>query len=534
MGCRNSHDDVLASEVYPLPPVLFWLPCLVSSRLPRSADLRHHTPYNIRPSMNVWLPVARRRTNLSGIRCEAQDLDSSVLGWGLRECSVLVTRFDSPMAYNTVVIANTTRLLADDLDANAQPTFAILGLGSHSTESNHPQNGPQRFKTRSQLKSTTQIVSLTRISDTIIKMVLGRPPDRCATPTLLSTAHHRSHHKTESTLKLYRSRSIPANLRHSRWPPNAESICSGLLPPVLVLGRASLDGIIVSSGYQLIISLCPTTRSLESYNYGISRVCRATALRVDVDPRRYRELDLSPVQEVRRFNIQPASNLKRIFHERTSETVQITPEFTASIWGLRLRYPQAAVLTRRAQLSSNLVVLRSGSNFTRREASIELTCGLTADCSCSALLSLRVAGRTERPPPTERIGAFYVGLRARSLAGWTLRVRALVDMSEDGVWPELRFVQTRFITGSTTLGGRSFITMVLGPNGMGSGKSSIACAICLARHWSPEIIGRATGVDSLIKNGVDTGSIEIGAAEQLGMQERTAYLAIAIVQHAPR
>ncbi|KAJ7123221.1 hypothetical protein C8R43DRAFT_1241127 [Mycena crocata] len=52
----------------------------------------------------------------------------------------------------------------------------------------------------------------------------------------------------------------------------------------------------------------------------------------------------------------------------------------------------------------------------------------------------------------------------------------------------------------------SFLTMVLGPNGMSRGKSSIACAICLARHWSP-------GAPRASTLGADTDSIEIGAAE---------------------
>ncbi|KAJ7123232.1 hypothetical protein C8R43DRAFT_1135948 [Mycena crocata] len=70
--------------------------------------------------------------------------------------------------------------------------------------------------------------------------------------------------------------------------------------------------------------------------------------------------------------------------------------------------------------------------------------------------------------------------------------------------------------------------MVLGPNGMGSGKSSIVCAIRLARHWSP-------GAPRASTLAADTGSIEIGIVEGAhGAVGRTAYLAIAIVQHAPR
>ncbi|KAJ7172854.1 hypothetical protein C8R43DRAFT_977749, partial [Mycena crocata] len=51
----------------------------------------------------------------------------------------------------------------------------------------------------------------------------------------------------------------------------------------------------------------------------------------------------------------------------------------------------------------------------------------------------------------------------------------------------------------------SFLTVVLGPNVTGSGKSSIACAICLARHWSP-------GAPRASTLGTDTDSIEIGVS----------------------
>ncbi|KAJ7812952.1 hypothetical protein B0H13DRAFT_2143472 [Mycena leptocephala] len=52
-----------------------------------------------------------------------------------------------------------------------------------------------------------------------------------------------------------------------------------------------------------------------------------------------------------------------------------------------------------------------------------------------------------------------------------------------------------------------YLNMILGPNG--TGKSSIACAICLGLNWSPKILGRATELPSFVKIGADTGHIEI-------------------------
>ncbi|KAJ7180479.1 P-loop containing nucleoside triphosphate hydrolase protein [Mycena filopes] len=52
-----------------------------------------------------------------------------------------------------------------------------------------------------------------------------------------------------------------------------------------------------------------------------------------------------------------------------------------------------------------------------------------------------------------------------------------------------------------------FLNMILGPNG--TGKSSIACAICLGLNWPPKILGRATDLPSFVKIGADTGFIEI-------------------------
>ncbi|KAJ7479292.1 hypothetical protein FB451DRAFT_1086724 [Mycena latifolia] len=53
----------------------------------------------------------------------------------------------------------------------------------------------------------------------------------------------------------------------------------------------------------------------------------------------------------------------------------------------------------------------------------------------------------------------------------------------------------------------AFLNMILGPNG--TGKSSIACAICLGLNWPPKILGRATDLNSFVKLGAETGHIEI-------------------------
>ncbi|KAF9226823.1 P-loop containing nucleoside triphosphate hydrolase protein [Gyrodon lividus] len=52
-----------------------------------------------------------------------------------------------------------------------------------------------------------------------------------------------------------------------------------------------------------------------------------------------------------------------------------------------------------------------------------------------------------------------------------------------------------------------YLNMILGPNG--TGKSSIACAICLGLNWPPSILGRASELSSFVKNDKETGYIEI-------------------------
>ncbi|TDL30065.1 P-loop containing nucleoside triphosphate hydrolase protein [Rickenella mellea] len=52
-----------------------------------------------------------------------------------------------------------------------------------------------------------------------------------------------------------------------------------------------------------------------------------------------------------------------------------------------------------------------------------------------------------------------------------------------------------------------YLNMVLGPNG--TGKSSIACAICLGLNFPPSVLGRASELNSFVKHGYETGFIEI-------------------------
>ncbi|KAH8096592.1 hypothetical protein BXZ70DRAFT_945257 [Cristinia sonorae] len=52
-----------------------------------------------------------------------------------------------------------------------------------------------------------------------------------------------------------------------------------------------------------------------------------------------------------------------------------------------------------------------------------------------------------------------------------------------------------------------YLNMILGPNG--TGKSSIACAICLGLNFPPNLLGRATDLNSFVKLGTTDGHIEI-------------------------
>ncbi|KIP10370.1 hypothetical protein PHLGIDRAFT_101267 [Phlebiopsis gigantea 11061_1 CR5-6] len=52
-----------------------------------------------------------------------------------------------------------------------------------------------------------------------------------------------------------------------------------------------------------------------------------------------------------------------------------------------------------------------------------------------------------------------------------------------------------------------YLNMILGPNG--TGKSSIACAICLGLNFPPSVLGRASEINSFVKIGTEEGHIEI-------------------------
>ncbi|KAJ7172853.1 hypothetical protein C8R43DRAFT_943926 [Mycena crocata] len=187
MGCRNSHDDVLASELRflflpsssPLTPLL-GLPntlCFVLATLPgetslflpcfffTQADCLITAPSLCEPAPPYTIHDTRSDHQCLAVCCRASyksDTGSSV--WvGVYAGAQYLLLDSTPMISNTVIpnpppepppsSIPWTRVLAIDSDAAKTP-----GLGSHSTESNHPQTDPQRFQTRSQLKSTTQII----------------------------------------------------------------------------------------------------------------------------------------------------------------------------------------------------------------------------------------------------------------------------------------------------------------------------------------------------------------------------------------
>ncbi|KAJ7078123.1 P-loop containing nucleoside triphosphate hydrolase protein [Mycena belliarum] len=63
---------------------------------------------------------------------------------------------------------------------------------------------------------------------------------------------------------------------------------------------------------------------------------------------------------------------------------------------------------------------------------------------------------------------------------------------------------------------KPFLNMILGPNG--TGKSSIACAICLGLNWPPKILGRADHLNAFVKIGAADGFIEIELKGPAGAQ----------------
>ncbi|PCH40750.1 nucleoside triphosphate hydrolase protein [Wolfiporia cocos MD-104 SS10] len=52
-----------------------------------------------------------------------------------------------------------------------------------------------------------------------------------------------------------------------------------------------------------------------------------------------------------------------------------------------------------------------------------------------------------------------------------------------------------------------YLNLIFGPNG--TGKSTIACAICLGLNFPPSVLGRATDLNSFVKIGTNSGHIEI-------------------------
>ncbi|KZV88580.1 P-loop containing nucleoside triphosphate hydrolase protein [Exidia glandulosa HHB12029] len=59
-----------------------------------------------------------------------------------------------------------------------------------------------------------------------------------------------------------------------------------------------------------------------------------------------------------------------------------------------------------------------------------------------------------------------------------------------------------------------YLNMIIGPNG--TGKSSIACALCIGLGWPPSILGRASELKAFVKNGCEEGFIEIELKGALG------------------
>ncbi|KAF7432634.1 Structural maintenance of chromosomes protein 5 [Pleurotus ostreatus] len=60
----------------------------------------------------------------------------------------------------------------------------------------------------------------------------------------------------------------------------------------------------------------------------------------------------------------------------------------------------------------------------------------------------------------------------------------------------------------------AYLNMILGPNG--TGKSSIACAICLGLNFPPSVLGRASDLNLFVKHGHSEGHIEIELKGSLG------------------
>ncbi|EIW76265.1 P-loop containing nucleoside triphosphate hydrolase protein [Coniophora puteana RWD-64-598 SS2] len=109
--------------------------------------------------------------------------------------------------------------------------------------------------------------------------------------------------------------------------------------------------------------------------------------------------------------------------------------------------------------------------------------------------------------------------RAHSMDRTQERIRVqTLPRDEDGYIPGsiVRIQLQNFLTYDwTEFRPGPYLNMILGPNG--TGKSSIACAICLGLNWPASTMGRATDVKSFVKHGATEGYIEIelkGAKKQ--------------------
>ncbi|KAF8484425.1 P-loop containing nucleoside triphosphate hydrolase protein [Gautieria morchelliformis] len=58
------------------------------------------------------------------------------------------------------------------------------------------------------------------------------------------------------------------------------------------------------------------------------------------------------------------------------------------------------------------------------------------------------------------------------------------------------------------------LNMIFGPNG--TGKSSIACALCIGLNGAPSLLGRSTELNAFVKHGHDTGYVELELKGKVG------------------
>lgn len=60
----------------------------------------------------------------------------------------------------------------------------------------------------------------------------------------------------------------------------------------------------------------------------------------------------------------------------------------------------------------------------------------------------------------------------------------------------------------------SSLNMIFGPNG--TGKLTIACAICIGLGGSPALLGRSTELNAFVKQGYDLGYVELELKGKIG------------------